>query len=348
MPPLSRAVRFWYSRSVTTAGLDTSCPRCGAPMPPPSAVRSQRCGYCRAVLAPAGNVWRPEREGDEDARYEDEAAPRFWLDGHRYVLSGRLARGEGSDVFLGWREHAMKARVVAKVLRVREAEARMRHEQGVLEALARSRVQGAGHFSRLVPEPVAFGLARLGANGRGGTRLVALRRYRPGFVHTLDDVRRAHGDRLEPAHAVWMWKRILESLGFVHASGFVHGAVLPAHLLVAAKDHGVVLAGFSRATAPGKKLAAITSAAKAFYPDDVLAGGLADAKTDLAMSARAILYVLGGDPRKAPARVPAPFARLLETTATTPWANDAWALVEDASNVARDVFGPPKFVPFAM
>lgn len=317
-------------------------------MPPPSAVRSQRCVYCRVLLAPAGSVWHPDRESEEERRYEDESAPRFWIDGHRYVLSGRLARGEGTDVFLGWREHALKARVVAKVLRARGAEERMRHEERVLEMLGSSSAQGAGHFSRLLPERVAFGRARLGAHGGGGERLVALRRFRPGFVHTLGEVRRAHRDTLEPAHVVWMWKRVLESLGFVHASGLVHGAVLPAHLLVNAKDHGVVLAGFSRAVRPGERLPARTLGADDFYPDDVLAGGPASVKTDLAMSARAMLYLLGGDARKAPARVPAPFARLLETTAVTPWASDAWALVEDASHVARDVFGPPRFVPLAM
>lgn len=316
-------------------------------MPPPSAVRSQRCGYCRVVLAPTNGVWRPQND-DEDTSYGADSAPRLWLGGHRYALLGRLARGESSDVFLARRDEAMTARVLVKILRARGAVDRLEREEEVLESLARSTAQGAPHFTRLVPERVAFGKARLGSHGLGGERPVAIRRWRAGFVHTLEDVRNAHRDTLEPAHVVWMWKRVLESLGFVHAAGFVHGAVLPAHLLVDARDHGVVLAGFSRAVRSGARLPATTRAAKAFYPDDVWSGGPASVRTDLAMSARAMLFVLGGDPLRAPARVPAPFARLLETTAVTPWANDAWALVEDAANVARDVFGPPKFVPFDM
>ena len=134
----------------------------------------------------------------------------------------------------------------------------------------------------------------------------------------------------------------------MHAAGWIHGAVLPQHLLVNVRDHGVVLAGFSRAARAGEKLRAITRDARAFYPDDVAAGGPASTRTDLAMSARAVLSLLGGDPLRAPARVPPPLARLLETTAVAPWASEAWALVEDASNVARDVFGPPKFVPLSM
>lgn len=326
---------------------ETLCPRCGAPMAPPSAVRSQRCAYCRIVLAPANGVWRPEN-ADEDERYGDDREPRFWLGGHRYALVGRLARGEASDVFFARRDEAMTANVVVKVLRARASEDLFTREETVLEALATTTAQGAPHFTRLVPERVAIGKARIGHNGLGGERMVAIRRWRPGFVHTIDDVRRAHGDTIEPAHAVWMWKRVLESLGFLHAAGFVHGAVLPPHLLVNARDHGVVLSGFSRAVRPGEKLPAVTRDAKAFYPDDVWAGGPASVRTDLAMSARVMLQLLGGDPLRASPRVPTPFARLLETTAVTPWAHDAWALVEDASNVARDVFGPPKFVPFDM
>ena len=337
---------LWYAVRVQTTS-ETLCPRCGAPMPPPSAVRTQRCPYCRVALAPANGVWRPANE-DDDTSYGDDREPRLWIGGHRYALVGRLARGEGSDVFLGRRDEALAARVVVKVLRARDGADRLAHEEHVLEALASATAQGAPHFTRLVPERIAFGSARLGPNGTGGERMVALRRWRPGFVHTIDDVRRAHGDTLEPAHVVWMWKRVLESLGFVHAAGFVHGAVLPAHLLVNARDHGVALAGFSRSVHPGTPLPAFTRAAKAFYPDDVWTGAAANVRSDLAMSARAMLYVLGGDPLRAPARVPPPFARLLETTAVAPWANDAWALVEDAKNVARDVFGPPQFVPFTM
>jgi hypothetical protein len=334
-------------RKLMAATSEVLCPRCGAPMPPPSVVRSQRCEFCRVLLAPAGNVWRPTL-GDDDDTYGDHREPRLWIGGHRYALIGLIARGEASDVFLGRRDESLGARVVIKVLRSHAHEGRLAHERRVLETLAHSTAQGAPHFTRLMPEPVAFGTARLGMNGRDGARTVAIHRYRVGFAHTFDDVRRAHGDALEPAHAVWMWKRVLESLGFLHASGFVHGAVLPAHLLVHSVDHGVVLAGFSRAVRPGEALPAFSRDARAFYPDDVHGGAAASIRTDLAMSARAMLHVLGGDPLHAPTRVPAPFARLLETTAVTPWANDAWALVDDAKQIARDVFGPPKFVPFEM
>ena len=120
-------------------------------------------------------------------------------------------------------------------------------EHEVLTALEASRAQGAPHFTRLLPQRVALGTARLGMRGELGERRVAVHRWRSGFVHTFDDVAREHPTGITAGHAVWIWKRMLELLGWIHASGWVHGAVLPPHLLVHARDHGVTLVGFSRA-----------------------------------------------------------------------------------------------------
>lgn len=299
------------------------------------------------MLSPADGIWRPQND-DDDRSYGDSREPRLWIGGHRYALVGRLARGEGSDVFLGRRDEALPARVIVKILRDEGAADLFAREERVLEDLSRATSRGAAHFTRLVPERVAFGRARLGVNGKDGEREVAVRRYRAGFVHTLDDVRRAHGDGLDPAHAVWVWKRVLELLGFVHGAGYVHGAVLAEHLLVDVRDHGVVLAGFSRAVRPGEHLPARTRGRDALYPEAIVRGEPATETTDLVMSARAVLQLLGGDPRRAPARVQAPLAGLLERVATDATGLTAWSLVEQASQAGIEVFGPPRFVPLTM
>ncbi len=242
----------------------------------------------------------------------------------------------------------MSALVVVKVLRAEGAADLFAREERVLEDLSHATARGAAHFGRLVPERVAFGRARLGLNGKDGEREVAIRRYRAGFVHTLEDVRRAHGDTLDPAHGVWAWKRTLELLGFVHGAGYVHGAVLPEHLLFDVREHGVVLAGFSRAVRPGERLPARTRGRDAFYPESVARGAAVTEATDLAMSARAVLQLLGGDPRRAPERVAAPLAPLLERVATDASGHSAWSLVDEVSRAAEEVFGPPRFVPLTM
>jgi hypothetical protein len=240
--------------------------------------------------------------------------------------------------------------VVLKMLRAAEDADLLEREWTVLEALQKSTAQGAPHFTRLLPQPRAHGVARLGMHGMDGERLTTLLQWRSGFIHTFEDVVAAHPRGAPPESSVWMWKRILELLGWVHAAGWVHGAVLPAHLIVHARDHGVVLAGWSRAVRPPARLPATSKGGQAYTPEEVWAGAPAAFTTDIAMSARCVLRVLGAEPPawKAPPAVPAPLARLLEEHAFHRGAVEAWAVKERLDAVARDVFGPPKYIPLAM
>lgn len=327
------------------------CPTCSAPLPPPPPVGVVRCSHCEALLAPYEGRWRaaPPQVPPEPLLHPDR--PRLWLGGARYALRGRLARGDGSDVFLGWRDRRLTELVVVKVLRSAADRDRLERERDALAALHRSTAQGAAHFTRLLPQPVGFGAARLGMRGDEGEREVGIHRWRSGFVHTFEDVERAHPGGVAPEAAVWMWKRILELLGFVHASGWVHGAVLPSHLLVHARDHGVVLCGWSRAVRAGEPLAAAGGAHGAMYPADVARGAPATPATDVTMGARAVLRALGGGPLRAPSGVPRPLADLLEAHADPAAGgriDDAWWLKERVAAAASEVFGPPRYVPFEM
>ena len=318
-------------------------------MPPPAALRAQRCGFCGVVLIAAhGTAWRPAQTIEQPLA--DPHLPRLWVSGHRYVLLGRLARGDGSDVFRARRDARITEQVVVKILRNMVDADLLDREQGNLRALEASNASGSTHFAQLLPQRVDHGTARLGATGRDGERHVAVFRWRSGFIHTFEDVFEAHPNGVAPETAIWMYKRLLELLGWVHASGLVHGAVLPAHMLVHARDHGVMLVGWSCATTPGKALVATSKDARAYYADSAWNGSKVDPATDLAMGARVILRALGGEVDQAPASVPSPLARLLETQAReAPGAvMSAWSLKEKLDAVAREVFGPPRFVPFTM
>ncbi|MDQ3037223.1 MAG: hypothetical protein M3Y87_32820, partial [Myxococcota bacterium] len=270
--------------------------------------------------------------------------------GRRYALLGRVAQGESSDVFLARRDARLTERVLIKVLRADGDRDLLEREQAVLESLEESTANGAPHFTRLLPQRVASGIARLGLHGDGGERRVSVMRWRSGFVHTMRDVLEAHGGGVSAETSVWMWKRMLEQLGWVHRSGWVHGAVLPQHLLVHARDHGVVLVGWSCAVRAGEALLATPGAERALYPDDAWGGRPITTRTDVTMSARVVLKALGGDVERAPSSVPRPLASLLEAQARgeTDAYDDAWALKDRLDAVAREVFGPPRFVPFAM
>lgn len=318
-------------------------------MPPPPATRTQRCGYCAALLAPGPGGWQPAAVDAQEESLLDPLRPRVWVGGHRYALLGRIAQGESCDVFLARRDGRLTERVLIKVLRTDGDDDLLQNEQRVLESLEKSQAQGAPYFSAMIPQRVESGIARLGKHGNEGERRATVFRWRSGFVHSMNDVFEAHPKGILPEASVWMWKRMLETLGWVHKSGFVHGAVLPQHVLLHARDHGVIFAGWSGAVPLGKRLLVTNADQRAYYPDPVWQGAPATSRTDLAMSARVLLKALGGSHERAPSSVPALLARLLESTARgESRSDDAWSVRDELDQTARQVFGPPKFIPFAM
>jgi serine/threonine protein kinase len=237
----------------------------------------------------------------------------------RFSLLRQLARGERSDVFLARRARRLTERVILKVLRDGEDPASIRQEWDTLAALDASDAQGTEHFASLVPSPIAHGEAHSGG-GRSGQVLVT--RAVPGFGWTLGDVQRAFPSGVDPRHAVWMWRRILEVLGWAHRSGWSHGAIDPAHVVLNEREHAVMLVSWSHAARLG---GAVVPAA------------------DMTQAARAVSATLGGD------GVPAALRTLVDQCArgSSP-TDDAWRLKDLVAEAARLAFGPPTFVPFEM
>ncbi len=329
------------------------CPHCSAPLSPPSRfARSVVCAFCAATVTLDHSAVSAARFREAHARWSSPATHGFaawWSIGTGHWAVGALAgRGEASDVYFGLRARWPTERVLVKVLRSERAEdvGALSHEREVLEALQDSTAPGAASLTRRIPEPVAHGLVR-GGPYEGRCALVL--RHASGFHHTLEAVRARHSRGVDPRASVWMWRRILEVLTFVHASGWVHGAVLPQHLLIQDGEHGVRLVGYAAADRPGRALRRIASGYEPYYPQG--RSGVLSPALDVAMSARCIAYALGGDPAtgEVPAAVPPPYASLIRSAAAGIDADEgAWALRDRIGSVSAEVFGPPSFHPIEM
>jgi len=331
------------------------CPQCGAPLPAVAAMaRDAQCAYCGLSFAVGPDIvyasdFRANREGAErEAALGGDRLVR--VGGVTYRLEGRLARGESSDVFLAERITPVPERVVIKVLRASgDADLLAREEQALL-SLQASRAQGSERLSSRVAQPVAFGPLE---DDRSAGSPAAVLRYVSGFFLTLADVRQAYPGGIDPRAAAWIWRRILEALAWVHASGWAHAAIVPPHLLVHPRDHGVMLVGWSCAVklSSAEPPPALVAAHLAIYPEDVRQGGAASVATDLVMAARCVVQLLGGDAEsgRVPSLTPAPFAGLLREVAAAPLGSrDAWTLHRQVGEAAREAFGPPAYHPFAM
>jgi len=328
---------------------EATCPRCGAPIAAQPKAGLSYCAFCCTPL-----IWAQDRFQVSPTYNDDDLIdphqPRLWLGGHRYRVAGLIAEGESSDVMLALRDHRLTERVVMKSLRVAEDRDLMDAEWETLNSLQTSRARGSDHFTRLLPHPVARGEARLGLRGRGGISEMLAYGLPSGFVHTFMDARDHYPQGIPATAAVWLYKRILEILSFVHASGYIHGALVPRHLLVHARDHGVRFCGFGSAVRSGQKLHAFPAKDTAFNSAAGASGQAVGPAHDICTSARSILWLLGGGHQKAPPDCPAPLKDLLERAAAPDASglDDAWSVREQLDEAAHEAFGPPRFIPFPM
>jgi hypothetical protein len=239
--------------------------------------------------------------------------------GARYRVLAQLAEGDRADVLLATRARALTERTVIKAMRSAADVSSRDREWDALQALHASEAQGAAHFTMLLPPLVGRGEARF-VDCRRAPALVF--RALPGFAGTLADVRDEYPEGVDARHAVWIWRRLLELLGWVHRSGWLHGNVTRSQVVVSARDHGAILVGWSHAARADN----------------------AGVAADLAASAQTVLSLLG--PRSGDAL---PVLELLRSCAAGQLpSNDGWELKELVGDAARSVFGPPTFVPFAL
>ncbi len=331
------------------------CPQCNAPLSPHRFARSIVCAYCGATVQLDEAVVAAEKFHEAYRAWNSPTSYQIasWvsLDDKHWALERCIAHGERTDVYTGRRARWPTELVILKLLRESKDAELFENEWESLKTLHRSQARGADLFGNLLPQLVLHG--NLGSGQYAGMRVSIFRRA-SGFRHTLEDVMKAHPQGIPPRTSIWVWRRILEMLSFLHASGMVHGALLPSHLLIQDNEHGVRMISFSCAGRPGEALRRVSPGYEGYYPQDHQPGRKLTAQMDLSMSARCVAAVLGGDPETAtlPEAVPVPLADVVRRVALhdtrTQTILDAWALREELGVLSERVFGPPAFNPIRM
>lgn len=273
------------------------------------------------------------------------------IGGRAYLLAGRIGRGDTSDVYLARTDDDMPTFVVVKAL-VTDDRDLLRREVANLKALAAADAKGSDLFKSTVPEYVAEGVMR---RPDGSEWPVVVCRYRHGFDWSLADVMAEYPEGVDVETMVWMANRLFLNMDWFHDVGLVHGALVPAHLVVNARDHSMIQVGWGTAVRPGQRLVGISEAFEAYYPEEALNGRVTP-QTDFAMAARSLIAVVGGNPAtgELPSRVPGPVGDMLARYARYPGAptrglrTSAMDLYTDWRDVMESVFGPPRYHPFHM
>ncbi len=110
---------------------------------------------------------------------------------------------------------------------------------------------------------------------------------------SLIDVKKAYPDGIDERDMVWMFKRLLAAVWTAHSIGVVHSAVLPEHVLLNLKTHGIWLIDWMHTNKVGKIPKYLELTSRAVYPEYKLTAENATA-LDIHMSAVCMIDLMGG------------------------------------------------------
>lgn len=221
--------------------------------------------------------------------------PTWQIADRRYLIEGQVGRGEACDVFRGHRVDGPIESVIIKVARGSEDGTHLAREHEALKAMeSLAEVSAASTvYLRRIHQPV---LRTTCPGTDGELRETLVLRHKPGFSWNLDEVRQEYPEGV-PTHAfAWMMKRGIELLAWLHQISRAHGALIPAHLLVQARDHQLTFIDWSYAGRLGEPLVGVVSGAEAFYPSEVEIGAPLSRAADVATFFRSCIYAVGGNP----------------------------------------------------
>lgn len=310
------------------------CPQCGSPLPRQALWRTVSCIYCSAEVTRAADIVHAARfhQAYQRSLSNHAAGGDAIRCGRRqYRPLAHLGMGSSAKLVLADRAGPLPERVVLKIAHAGAAPGHLQREKTVLDKLQHSAAPGAAYFSQRLPQ--AIELATM-ADPAGLPREVLVLRNPTGYWGSLDELKKNYPRGLDPRHAVWMWRRILEVLVHVHAGGWAHGNLAPEHLLVHCADHGIMMIGWAGARECGAGAARPVPQARdlmqsAWAIRAMLAHGAAEERPDF------------------PASTPPSLASLLKRASEDPaWcaALGAHGLEQALGKAAHEAFGPPQFV----
>ncbi len=311
-----------------------ACPQCGGALPKQARWRTVPCPFCDSSITLARNVvhaaefraaWLRTKAAASSAAV---GKPRLQIQSQAYQVLAQLGFSEYHTVLLAERLGPLAERVVIKLAHADPGvgapagatELRLQHEAQILQQLQADTSPPAAYFSQRLPQAVCTGRAKTTA---GAEHAALVFRHPTGFWGSLDVIRQHYPMGVDERHIIWMWRRVLEVLGYLHDIGWTHGRITPDHLLVHPRDHGILLIGWAKAHFHAK-------------PDP---GACA---RDLMQSAAAIRALM-------PVNAPKPLLTFMHNAAYDPdfcKHHGARGLEGAIKDLARTLFGPARFVPF--
>jgi serine/threonine protein kinase len=321
-----------------------NCPQCGGLLPRAAYWRMVACPYCKAMVTRSPSVVEARRFHEAWLRtqhYLDDApfssARILRIGNHRYRILTSLDWSDSGEIFLADRLSAFPERVVLHLGRSGVAQSKQENEKEWEKQLERERValselqsldgSGSAYYSQRIPQLVSF------HPSQPGYPCCLITRHIPGTWGTLAQVLFHSKIQDAPRHSIWILRRILDTLTYLHDNGWVHGDLQPGNILLQPQDHGAFLRGWSKARRTSDKSSIAQDLARAVWCIRAFLHDNPDARNETSQAT--------ATPKALTA-----FLRSLSESHDAALSLGARGMDGELKRVAREVFGPPRFIPF--
>ena len=245
---------------------------------------SIRDNLVSAVTRPESDPSRREREW-LTADQRPALAERIISPIRSYTLARQLGRGDLGDICYAV---ADAGAWIAKVARHTGAGRLMLKEFRALRHLSGASRDDLYHKYFPYPEETFVSAGRRVNIFKWSGRYFSGEQIHKQYKHGLDG-----------RHLAWMFKRMLEAIGFAHHHGWIHGAVLPPHLMFHADTHGLQVVGWIHAEELGQPVRVAPTRFKEWYPDECRWHKPSTPSVDIYLAAKSIIYLAGwGSPEQ--------------------------------------------------
>jgi hypothetical protein len=282
----------------------------------------------------------------------------------KYVIESPYCAGNIADLYSASLESSkQQANLLLKVARGAADNDLLRNEANVLNKIRqRMKEKGSPDWPGTIPHIIDSFLLE----EKGQRRAVNVMERFEGFYNAVE-IRNALPNGVDGRTLAWMWKRLLVLMEWIAKIGYIHGAILPSHVMFfpdndgnVAKDkrkHSIRLVDWCYAVEYKNRtrLSAWVSFFKDFYAPEVIERKPLGPWTDLYMGAMTMLYLAGakmnskGVVNLSNPEVPMSIqAELFRCVVTKPKdrPQSVGTYFEQFSAVVRKEYGPPKYHNF--
>lgn len=178
----------------------------------------------------------------------------------------------------------------------------------------------------------------------GYHRTVTIFNIPSGYV-PLTKIKEWYPQGIHEKDMAWIFRRLLDVLGFIHSQGYVHGNVTPSNILVGLDDlHQVKLVNFHSTVEIAQTVPFLDTTFKSLYPNEILNKEKVYPSTDIYMATQCMMYLLSSQNTSDPIHA---FLQscILPKPSSRP--QDAWKLREEFTAFIDKYWGKREYRPLS-